>query len=378
MKNITLLIFALLFNQLTAHSQPCLPEGITFTTQEQIDNFQINYPDCTEIEGDVTISGDDITNLMGLNVMTSFQGDLLIKYNESITSLTGLDNVSNIGGDLLFKRMNALTNLTGLENLTAIGGSLIIGAPYSGGPYGNGTSLVNLSGLDNLISIGGHLEVIDNYALISLSGLTNLTSIGGGLEIMSNSALTNLTGLANLNSVGEGIIIGGIYWDSGNPSLTSLSGLDNIEAGSINYLNILSNTSLSSCAVQSICDYLASPNGGIWIWSNAPGCNSPEEVEEACETTVILDINSEGNLTISPNPIESSTVIEYSLYQNSPVTLQIFDLRGQVIVTPVNEFQRYGEHKVILNGKGLKPGVYFCVLKTNPEYSGQTIKMIKL
>ena len=33
----------------------CLPEGITFTTQEQIDNFQTNYPGCTEIEGDVYI-----------------------------------------------------------------------------------------------------------------------------------------------------------------------------------------------------------------------------------------------------------------------------------------------------------------------------------
>ena len=32
-------------------SQGCLPEGITFTTQEQIDNFQTNYPGCTEIEG---------------------------------------------------------------------------------------------------------------------------------------------------------------------------------------------------------------------------------------------------------------------------------------------------------------------------------------
>ncbi len=377
MKNLAILIFALLFIQLTAYSQPCLPEGITFTTQEEIDNFQTNYPNCTEIEGDVTISGDNITNLMGLNVITFFQGDLLIKYNESITSLTGLDNVSNIGGDLLFKRMNALTNLSGLENLTAIDGSLIIGAPYSGGPYGNGTSLVNLSGLDNLIFIGGHLEVIDNYALISLSGLINLTSIGGGLEIMSNSALTNLTGLANLNSVGEGIIIGGIYWDSGNPSLTSLSGLDNIEAGSINYLNILSNTSLSSCAVQSICDYLASPNGGIWIWSNAPGCNSQQEVQEACDSiTSVGELNFEKKFTISPNPLESSTIIEYTLHQNSPVTLQIFDLSGWIVTTLVNEPQQQGDHKVLFKGKGLKPGIYFCLLKTNEGI--KTTKMIKL
>ena len=44
-------------------AQGCLPEGITFTTQEQIDSFAINYPGCTEIEGFVDINGNNITNL---------------------------------------------------------------------------------------------------------------------------------------------------------------------------------------------------------------------------------------------------------------------------------------------------------------------------
>jgi len=61
---------------LHSFSQPCLPQGITFNTQEQIDNFQINYPNCTEIEGDMIIEGDDITNLDGLNVLTAVGGFL--------------------------------------------------------------------------------------------------------------------------------------------------------------------------------------------------------------------------------------------------------------------------------------------------------------
>ena len=52
-------------------AQPCLPEGIIFTTQEQIDNFQTNHPNCTEIEGGIQITGNDITNLDGLNVITA-------------------------------------------------------------------------------------------------------------------------------------------------------------------------------------------------------------------------------------------------------------------------------------------------------------------
>ena len=72
MKNLSLIILILIFFQITTLSQPCLPEGITFTTQAQIDSFQINYPNCNEIEGDVEIIGDDITNLNGLNVLTAF------------------------------------------------------------------------------------------------------------------------------------------------------------------------------------------------------------------------------------------------------------------------------------------------------------------
>ena len=75
-------------------SQPCLPEGIMFTTQAQIDNFQTNYPDCSVIEGWVTIfdghSGDNITNLTGLNVLTSIGGDFIIEANDSLNNLTGL------------------------------------------------------------------------------------------------------------------------------------------------------------------------------------------------------------------------------------------------------------------------------------------------
>ena len=68
MKKLSLLIITLLIIQTTALSQPCLPGGITFNTQMRIDNFQNSHPNCTEIEGDVEISGDDITNLNGLNV----------------------------------------------------------------------------------------------------------------------------------------------------------------------------------------------------------------------------------------------------------------------------------------------------------------------
>ncbi len=70
----TLVAAAISYN--IVFSQPCLPEGITFTTQEQIDNFQTNYPGCTEIEGDVIIGGNNISNLDGLSLVNAVGGFL--------------------------------------------------------------------------------------------------------------------------------------------------------------------------------------------------------------------------------------------------------------------------------------------------------------
>jgi len=320
MKKLTLLITTMLFLQLTAVSQPCLPEGITFTTQEEIDNFQINYPNCTEIEGDVEINGDYITNLNGLNVVTAIGGGLKIKNNNTLTSLSGLENLTSINDDLKILGNDALTSLTGLESLSYIGGILEIGIfNWGGNPVlssltglDNLTSiggylrisvnhaLTSLTGLENVVSIGGYFEIRDNSALTSLSGLDNLTSIGGYLKIWDNNTLTSLTGLENVVSIGgyleirdnnalpslSGLdnltSIGGYLKIYGNANLLSLFGLGDIEAGSITDLYIQNNLGLSTCHAQSICDFLSSQNGTINISDNAEGCNNTYQVADAC------------------------------------------------------------------------------------------------
>jgi len=93
----------------TSFSQSCLPEGIIFTSQAQIDSFQVNYPNCTEIEGEVEIGTDsvnnDITNLNGLIVLTSIRGSLWIHNNDFLPSLSGLNNLVTISGYLTYISM---------------------------------------------------------------------------------------------------------------------------------------------------------------------------------------------------------------------------------------------------------------------------------
>jgi len=301
MKKLTFLIVLSLLIKVNLWSQPCLPDGIIFNTQEQIDNFQINYPNCTDIEGDVIISGSGISNLNGLSMLISIGGDLKIISNNVLINLTGLNNLISIAADLKIYGNDLLTSLTGLFNLTFVGGDLIIGFHFwPPGPVGN-PFLTSLAGLENLSAIGGNLSIDCNPVLVSLAGLGGLNTIGGYCNISSN--MTNLTGLEELLTVGgdfrisgsvnltdltglENVIsIGGLMIEY-NPSLISLSGLENLNPGSIEDIFICNNSSLSSCELQCICEYLAYPSGTVNIYNNANGCNNPSEVADACSVSL--------------------------------------------------------------------------------------------
>jgi hypothetical protein len=277
MRNFTLLFILSIFIHSSLFSQGCFPEGITFTTQEQIDDFQNNYPSCTEIEGDVTISGDDIANLNGLNIISVISGNFYVgdmdSYNPLLFDLSGIDNLTFVGGDLIISNNTSLSSLTGLEGLTSTGGKLTV--------LGN-FSLEDLSGLENLNVIGAHLHIAYNTSLENFNGLNNLESLGGELAIGFNFTLDEITNLETLHT------INGHIWIEGNQYLESIAGIHNINAATIEDLYIFSNESLSYCNVESVCNYIANPNGLMDFSNNAEGCTGVEEVEAACTNSSCL------------------------------------------------------------------------------------------
>jgi hypothetical protein len=244
MKKFYIHLIALLMvsGTMAQNAQPCstcLPEGITFTTQAQIDNFQTNYPNCTELEGDVIIEGRSIINLNGLSI---------------------------------------------------------------------------------------------------------LESIGGSLYIY-------------------------IY---NNPALTSLTGLDNVELDSISDLTIYFNPLLSTCAIQSICDYLASPNGLIYIHDNAQGCNSNGEVRAACKEGVDESsvVNRRSSLSIYPNPASTNITISTPTTPYKNTILTIRNLNGQALFS-----RQIIEQQTVVDVSVLSQGVYF--VKVSDDRMGHVGKFVK-
>ena len=350
MRKFTLLIALTIIIQGAVFSQPCLPSGITFTTQLQIDDFQTNNPNCTEIGGNLIVDGESIYNLDGLNVVTHIGGKLEIMGCDILTSLTGLSNLTSLDGSLVIAGNDALFDLTGMEGLTSIGDNLEIRANQF---------LLNCNGLDNVASIGGGFYLYYNNNLASFDGLDNLTSLGEGMEIgasvfgiiLGNPSLESLSGLGKLSSIGGGIRI------LGCDILTTLSGLDNIAAASITSLSIHNNLVLAECAVISICDYLASPTGSVSIYDNAAGCGDEAEVIYACQFVGVPAVNLESEFSIYPNPAKEKLFIS-SKNGMSIDEIIIYNQTGQKVLQETRVAD-------VVDISILKQGVYVIELLSN-------------
>nr|WP_304041210.1 T9SS type A sorting domain-containing protein [Ignavibacterium album] len=59
-----------------------------------------------------------------------------------------------------------------------------------------------------------------------------------------------------------------------------------------------------------------------------------------------------------PNPFNPSTTIDFTLAVDSRVTLKIFDVLGQEVMTLINGNYTSGSHKVNFDASGLNSGVY--------------------
>ncbi len=85
------------------------------------------------------------------------------------------------------------------------------------------------------------------------------------------------------------------------------------------------------------------------------------------------------NLTCYPNPFRGSTTIKFNQIENSPTTISIYNIKGQLIRTLVSsQKQSPGEHIIAWDGRddgGLPvvAGIYLCRLET-----GRTAKARKL
>lgn len=77
-----------------------------------------------------------------------------------------------------------------------------------------------------------------------------------------------------------------------------------------------------------------------------------------------------------PNPFNPSTKIQYSIPQESTVTLKIYDVLGNEVATVVNEEKSAGNYEIDFNASSLSSGVYLYKIQAGSFV--ETRKMILL
>ncbi|HEX2865947.1 MAG TPA: T9SS type A sorting domain-containing protein [Ignavibacteriales bacterium] len=64
-----------------------------------------------------------------------------------------------------------------------------------------------------------------------------------------------------------------------------------------------------------------------------------------------------------PNPFNSSTAINYTIPEDAQVTLSIFNIQGQLIAQPVNEYKPAGRYTLNFDASSLASGTYIYKLQ---------------
>lgn len=341
-----------------AANAQCPPPGdVQFSSQGEVNQFLIDYPNCNQIQGRLIIQGADVTDLSPLTNLTTVN-DLIIQ-NTGLVNLSGLENITTIDETLRISDNSFITTFEALNQVSQVGNLDLNSNPAVVNLVGlNGltevtsgrvqinwnNSLQSIAGLENLTSIYGHFELKVNPLLTDVSGLSNLSSVGGltlmlnnslqnveglselteltgqaGLIITMNSALSSLEGFLGLTSLGNKSL-----QVKNNASLTSLYGLDNIDAASISNLYIQSSQQLSTCNVPSICDYL-SGGGTATISGNSVGCTSVQQVLEFCEgfencPTGDLTLSTQAEVDLFLLQYPDCTIIQGNLFIGSETT----------------------------------------------------------
>jgi flagellar hook assembly protein FlgD len=77
-----------------------------------------------------------------------------------------------------------------------------------------------------------------------------------------------------------------------------------------------------------------------------------------------------------PNPFNPTTEIAFSLPEASQVTLEVYNIMGQKVVTLINGYVEAGEHTVIWDGSNVTSGMYLYRLKAGAV--DETRKMLLL
>ncbi|MEO6691832.1 MAG: T9SS type A sorting domain-containing protein [Saprospiraceae bacterium] len=397
-------VFFVLFTviQFQTLKAQCGAGGIVLNSQAEVDNFNVTYPNCHRVLGNLSLELTDITNLDGLSAIDSIDLSFNITNNTNLIDIEGLHNLKFVQ-DFTLANSPLLDNITGLRNLHSASNSFYLNNLFSLNDLtGLGrltyarqfiiaacNKLTNLTGLDSLIetstftisenknlaSLNGlpkdfsvsqlsiysnpilkdlstliglkdiyQLVLNKNKSLKNLNGLDSLNSISF-LSIKSNDSLASFPALSNLKTIKIALFL------EDNLQLKDISGLQNINFAKTDSIIIVNNPQLSFCSYPNFCKYLSDLTHVSRINGNSLDCLNKSSILAKCLILTSQEINSNYKINIFPNPTQGS--IHISGLTNLS-RIQIFNSQSQLTIN-----ESTSKSELDLSLEHLEDGLYF-------------------
>lgn len=131
----------------------------------------------------------------------------------------------------------------------------------------------------------------------------------------------------------------------------------------------------------------------VWVYYSASVIDSLTPFQKRvfqlrrCETplrtTTKIDLGRDkksstlAGLNNYPNPFNPATTISFTLDKSDFVTLELYNVLGEKVVSLLNDEKSQGFHTVVLDMSGFPGGIYICALQTGSLYETHKIVLLK-
>ncbi|MBZ0242091.1 MAG: hypothetical protein K8F24_02640, partial [Bacteroidales bacterium] len=174
-------------------AQDCPPYSITFSTQEQLDQFIIQYPNCTELDVDISINAHGNFDYSPLNNIEKTRRWLYINtFDFDVTGL--LNNLKSVRGIDVNSSGSELSLINSFNELDSIKYRLTLSSST------DEWSKLNLDAFRNLRSVGANLGIKKLKILDSINIFNKLTEAGSlyFVELQAVTSRFRIYGFENL------------------------------------------------------------------------------------------------------------------------------------------------------------------------------------
>ena len=106
--------------------------------------------------------------------------------------------------------------------------------------------------------------------------------------------------------------------------------------------------------------------------TDAPNpCSTPSGIRE------INNSNNELLISNYPNPAQDYTIFDYTIKSGGFTKIEVFNISGDVVATPVNQRLEVGRYKTLINTDALSNGVYFYKITINNMSVSKKLIIVK-